>query len=125
MSPWPTGDHCAAWIGLAPKNEVSGGKILKKRTRKVVSRLATALRMAATTLRLSQSYLGAQFRRFRGKLGAPKAITAWLPRAIETALEFKMSSGGGAAGSGDGELVTTRLRVPTLAGRIVDCRVLN
>ena len=98
MSPWPTGDHCAAWIGLAPKNEVSGGKILKKRTRKVVSRLATALRMAATTLRLSQSYLGAQFRRFRGKLGAPNAITAWLPRAIETALEFKMSSGGGAAG---------------------------
>ena len=76
MSPWPTEHHFAAWIGLTPQNEVSGGKILKKRTRKVVSRLATVLRMAATTLRLSQSYLGAQFRRFRGKLGAPKAITA-------------------------------------------------
>ena len=29
----------------APRNEVSGGKVLKKKTRKVVSRLATALRM--------------------------------------------------------------------------------
>jgi len=32
--------------------------------------------MAALTLRNSESYLGAQFRRFRAKLGAPKAITA-------------------------------------------------
>ena len=32
--------------------------------------------MAATTLRQSDSYLGAQFRRLHGRLGAPKAITA-------------------------------------------------
>ena len=32
--------------------------------------------MAATTLRESDSYLGAQFRRLRSRLGAPKAITA-------------------------------------------------
>ena len=42
----------------------------------VVNRAATALRLAATTLLRSQSYLGAQYRRLRGKLGAPKAITA-------------------------------------------------
>jgi transposase len=41
-----------------------------------VSRLASALRIAATTLRQSESYLGAQFRRLRTKLGPPKAITA-------------------------------------------------
>jgi hypothetical protein len=41
-----------------------------------VNRAATAFRIAASTLRLSDSYLGAQFRRFRSKLGAPKAITA-------------------------------------------------
>jgi hypothetical protein len=35
-----------------------------------------ALRMAASTLLKSRSYLGAQYRRFRTKLGAPKAITA-------------------------------------------------
>ena len=50
--------------------------MVKKGTRKVLSRLATALRTAATTLRLSDSYLGAQFRRFRSRLGPPKAITA-------------------------------------------------
>ena len=42
----------------------------------MINRAATALRLAATTLLRSQSYLGAQYRRFRGKLGAPTAITA-------------------------------------------------
>jgi transposase len=32
--------------------------------------------MAASTLRTSQSYLGAKFRRLRSRLGPPKAITA-------------------------------------------------
>jgi hypothetical protein len=45
-------------------------------TRHVINRAATALRLAATTLLRSQSYLGAQYRRLRGRLGAPKAITA-------------------------------------------------
>jgi transposase len=76
MSQWPTENHFVSWIGLAPRNDVSGGKVLKKKTRKVVSRLATALRMSASTLRESNSYLGAQFRRLRTRLGNPKAITA-------------------------------------------------
>ena len=76
MSKWPTEHHFVSWIGLAPRNEVSGGKVLKRKTRKVVSRLATAMRMAATTLRKSDSYLGAQFRRLQARLGPPKTITA-------------------------------------------------
>jgi hypothetical protein len=67
MSQWPREYHLVSWIGLAPRNEVSGGKLLKNRTRKVVSRLATALRMAATALRTSKSYLGAQFRRLQSR----------------------------------------------------------
>ena len=35
-----------------------------------------AFRNAARTLLRSQSYLGAQYRRLRARLGAPKAITA-------------------------------------------------
>jgi transposase len=73
---WPTEDHFVSWIGLCPRNDVSGGKVLKRKSRKVVSRLATAFRMAASTLRESDSYLGAQFRRLRTRLGPPKAITA-------------------------------------------------
>jgi transposase len=76
MSKWPSEHHFVSWIGLCPRNDISGGKVLKKKTRKVVSRLATALRLAANSLRQSDSYLGAQFRRLRTRLGAPKAITA-------------------------------------------------
>jgi transposase len=76
MSRWPSEHHFASWLGLCPSNELSGGKILKKRTRKVVNRAATAFRMAASTLRASQSYLGSKFRRLRSRLGPPKAITA-------------------------------------------------
>jgi transposase len=68
--------HFTSWLGLCPTNEQSGGKILKRKTRKVVNRASTAFRTAATTLLRSQSYLGAQYRRLRTRLGAPKAITA-------------------------------------------------
>jgi transposase len=70
MSPWPSEHHFVSWLALAPRNDISGGKVLKKRTRKVASRLAMALRMAASTLRESESYLGAQFRRLRSRLAA-------------------------------------------------------
>ena len=42
---------------------------LRRGTRKIVNRAATAFRIAASTLRRSDSYLGAQFRRFRTRLG--------------------------------------------------------
>jgi transposase len=50
--------------------------VLNRRTPKVVNRAKVALRQAASTLIRSQSYLGAQYRRLRTRLGAPKAITA-------------------------------------------------
>jgi transposase len=76
MTRWTTEAHFASWLGLCPDNRITGGKVIRKGTRHVINRAATALRLAATTLLRSQSYLGAQYRRLRGKLGAPKAITA-------------------------------------------------
>lgn len=76
MSRWQTEAHFASWLGLCPDNRISGDRVLGKGTRHVVNRAATALRMSATTLLKSRSYLGAQYRRLRTKLGAPKAITA-------------------------------------------------
>lgn len=76
MERWKTEGHFASFLGLCPFNAVSGGKVLRRGTRKVVNRAATAFRIAAFSLKNSNSYLGAQYRRFRGKLGAPKAITA-------------------------------------------------
>ena len=80
MSRWKTEAHFASWLGLCPDNRMSGDKVLGKGTRRVVNRAATALRQAANTLIRSRSYLGAQYRRLRTKLGAPKAITAMAHR---------------------------------------------
>jgi transposase len=76
MARWPDEHHFASWLGLCPDNRITGGKVIRHGTRPVINRAATALRIGATTLLRSQSYLGAQYRRLRGKLGAPKAITA-------------------------------------------------
>jgi len=76
LSAFPSEKQYTSWLGLVPTNEQSGGKILRRRTRKVVNRAAAAFRNAATTLLRSESYLGAQYRRLRTRLGAPKAITA-------------------------------------------------
>jgi transposase len=73
---FPSEKHFANWLGLSPTNETSGGKVLKRRTPKVVNRAKVAFRQAASTLLKSKSYLGAQYRRLRTRLGAPKAITA-------------------------------------------------
>jgi len=76
MSRWNSEKQFASWLGLCPDNRISGGKVLKRGTRHVVNRAATALRLAAWGLLRSQSALGAKFRRLRSRLGAPKAITA-------------------------------------------------
>jgi transposase len=76
LDAFPSEKHFANWLGLCPTNETSGGKVLKRRTPKVVNRAKVAFRQAATSLLKSQSYLGAQFRRLRTRLGAPKATTA-------------------------------------------------
>ncbi len=80
MSRWKTEAHFSSWLGLCPDNRISGDHVLRRGTRRVINRAATALRMAATTLLRSRSYLGAQYRRLHTKLGAPKAITAMAHR---------------------------------------------
>jgi transposase len=76
LQAFPSEKHFTNWLGLCPTNETSGGKVLKRRTPKVVNRAKVAFRQAASTLLKSKSYLGAQYRRLRTRLGAAKAITA-------------------------------------------------
>jgi transposase len=66
----------ASWLGLCPEKKVSGGRVLYTKSRRVRSRLATALRMAAHSLHHAKDYLGEFFRRITRKLGKPQAITA-------------------------------------------------
>jgi transposase len=76
MSKWKTSKHFASWLGLCPNNEVSGGKVLKTKTKKTSNRANAVLRMAAQSLYRSDCALGTFFRRMRAKHGSPKAITA-------------------------------------------------
>jgi transposase len=73
---WRDEKHFSSWLGLSPNHRISGGKVLKRSSRKVVNPLSVALRLAARTLRNSHSALGANFRRLIAKIGMPKAITA-------------------------------------------------
>ncbi len=76
LSRFRSASALASWLGLCPDNQISGGKILSSRTRKVDNRLAAALRMAAESLCRDKSYLGQYYRRMRARLGGPQAITA-------------------------------------------------
>jgi transposase len=69
MSGFKTEDHFASWLGLTPNKDITGGKIIGSGKRKVQNRVAMALRMAATTLLRSQTYLG-------GPLSTPAKATA-------------------------------------------------
>src|SRR5882724_7884014 len=76
MSKWPTEKHLASWLGLAPHNDISGGKVLRSQPLKVRSRAAQALRLAAQALGRTQTALGAYYRRRRARQGPKAAITA-------------------------------------------------
>jgi transposase len=73
---WPTAKHVPSWLGLAPSQDISGGKTLRTGTKKPTNRAATAFRLAAQRLHASHSALGGCSRRRRAKHGAPKAIVA-------------------------------------------------
>jgi hypothetical protein len=83
MSPWRTEDHFVSWLKLAPSRQISGGKVIKQERNRTRNRVANAMRMAASGLKDSDSYLGARFRQLRARLGpgkATKAMAAQLAR---------------------------------------------
>jgi transposase len=76
MSKWPTVKHFASWLGLAPHNDITGGRVVRSRTLKNHNRAGQILRMAAQSVGRGKSALGAYFRRMRARLGTEQAITA-------------------------------------------------
>ena len=93
MSKWKTEHHFVSWLRLCPDNKISGDKIIGKGRLPTNNRATSALRMAASTLRVSNTYLGAQFRRLRTRLGAPiaiKAMAAKLARLVYRVLRYGM-----------------------------------
>ncbi len=75
-SRWPTDKHFTSWLTLAPKNTISGGRLLSSRTQPSANRAAAVLRMTAMSLGRTQTALGAFYRRLAARIGKPQAITA-------------------------------------------------
>jgi transposase len=93
MDKWKTEDHFVSWLRLCPDNRISGNKVIGKRRLPTNNPVSIALKMAASTLRLSKTYLGAQFRRLRTRLGPPvaiKAMAAKLARLVYRMLRYGM-----------------------------------
>lgn len=76
LSRFKSAKHFASWLGLCPGTKISGGKLLSGTTKRTANRVAQALKMAAISLRASQSALGAYFRRMCARLDKGKAVTA-------------------------------------------------
>jgi len=76
LSAWKTEAHWASWLNLAPKRDVSGGKVIRHTREHRTNRVGNAFRLAAQALFRSDTYLGAKFRHLRAKLGAGKAVKA-------------------------------------------------
>ena len=75
-SSWPSAKHFTSWLGPAPNNKVSGGKMLSSRTRRSGGRAAALLRLAAVTVGRTDTALGAFYRRLSARIGKAKAVTA-------------------------------------------------
>ena len=76
MSRWATEGHFTSWLTLAPRNKVSGGRVLSSRTQPSANRAAAILRLAVMSLSRGQTALGASYRRLAYRIGRAKAITA-------------------------------------------------
>jgi transposase len=77
LSRFPTEKQFISHITLAPHQPMSGGKPVKKKKRgSASSRVAAALRMAAVSLRRSNTALGAYYRPIARRTGADVAVFA-------------------------------------------------
>jgi len=66
----------ASGLGLSPHPKITAGKVKSRKTHPGANRVATAWRLAASSLLRSPTALGAFGRRLRSRLGAAKAVTA-------------------------------------------------
>src|SRR6202049_1309620 len=76
LSAWKTEAHWSSWLNLAPKRDVSGGRVIRHVREHRTNRAGNAFRMAAQALIHTNSYLGARCRYLRAKLGGLKAVKA-------------------------------------------------
>ena len=93
MGKFPNEKHFSSWLGLAPKHEISGGKVLKSRTLKTRNRAGQAFRMAAGSVMRADCAFGAFYRRQKARLGPAQAAVATahlIARIVYRMLKYKV-----------------------------------
>ena len=76
MGKSPNEKHFCSWLGLAPKHEISGGKVLKNKTLKTKNRAGQAFRLAANSVKQADCVFGVMYRRLKARLGPAQATVA-------------------------------------------------
>ena len=78
LTRFPTEQQFVSHVGLAPHKPISGGKVLKRKRKpgSASARVGAALRMAALTMRHSQTALGGYYRQIARRAGADVAVFA-------------------------------------------------
>jgi transposase len=90
---FPTEKHFSAWLGLAPKHDISGGKVLNNKTLKTKNRAGQAFRMAAQSVKKADCPFGVLYRRLRSRLGPAQATVATahaIARVVYKMLKYKV-----------------------------------
>ena len=64
----------SSWLELTPRQDITGGRVIRQKSRESKNRVANALRMAAQALFRSDSYLGARYRRYRARMEGKVAV---------------------------------------------------
>lgn len=73
---FPSAKHFCSWLGLAPHNDISGGKVLRSYRLKNHNRAGQAFIQAAAALIRSDTVFGACYRRLKSRLGPAQALVA-------------------------------------------------
>ncbi len=93
MSKFPSEKHFCSWLGLAPKNDISGGKVLVSRTLKTKNRAGQAFRLAAVSVMRADCAFGGFYRRIKARLGPAQATVAtahFIARVVYRMLKDKV-----------------------------------
>jgi transposase len=90
---FPTEKHFSSWLGLAPKHDITGGKVLSNRTLKTRNRAGQAFRLAANSVKKADCPFGVMYRRLRSRLGPAQATVATahaIARVVYKMLKYKV-----------------------------------
>ena len=84
MSRFPTVKEFCSWLGLAPHNAVSGGRVLYSHTLKNRNRAGQAFRLAARAVSRGKTVYSEFYRKIRSRSGAKEAIVATAHKIART-----------------------------------------